>query len=222
MDGVIFDLNDCIVQRPDYPATVREAVANVLKRHYKRTAVPDHLLSDAWLVEHSGNKKNLFNYLLYHAGILSSARAELVEECRDEYYKLRDLSHAKKFPDTIFLEKISSPIGIVSNSSRETVDEILSLTRLHKLVEPDNVFANGGKSHVMAEAKQTMGDNIIYVGDTPEDICLGKQHNFFTVAIARNLLPTSKLMRARPNLILRSLAALPNLAKNGVEAYSAN
>ena len=222
MDGVIFDLNDCLVQRPDFSSAVRESVNNILKQHYKRTKVPTQFLTDPWLVEHGGNKGWLFNFLLYHAGVLTSTREELVQECRDEYYRLRDLSTVRKFPDAIFLGKIKQKLAIISNSSPETVTEILSSTHLQKYFNSNRIYANGGKSSILADAKADLGKNVIYVGDTPEDICLGRQHGFYTVAISRNIIPTAKLMRARPHLILRSLAALPHLAKHGVKAYGAN
>jgi len=209
MVGILFDLNNCLVHRQDIPFAVGNAVKKAVSEAGYEYTVPDKFLTDSYLTEHGRNHKLLFLKLLHHCKVETRFREEVLTRCLELYTQYKDYSLVTPYPDTEYLFELEVPTGIITNSSQETTDQILERTGLNF----EHHFTGGEKEKLIKQAKEKMGE-IVFVGDSTSDICLGKQNDLYTIALNRGIIPVGKLLRARPNLILNSLAPLPYFIEN--------
>lgn len=209
MDGILFDLNNCLVYRPDIPLAIAQAVRKAVSEAGYKYNVPEQFLTDSWLTERGKNRSLLFWQLLHHCKVDVEFRRELVQRCEELYKSSKDYSLVKPYQDIHHIFELDIPTGVITNSSPKTTEKILSSTGL----KFDHTFADGGKENLIESAKEKMGE-IILVGDSTEDICMGKQHEIFTVAMDRKIVPLNRLLRARPDLIISSLEPLNYLLGN--------
>ena len=208
MDGILFDLNNCLVHRRDIPIAIGQAVKKAAMDAGYEFKVPKKFLTEPWLTEWGESHKLLFWRFLHLCKVETKYREELARRCEELYQAGKDYSMVQLYPDTKYLFDLDVPTGLITNSSPETTAKILSATGL----KFDHIFANGGEENLMKAAKEQMGD-ILFVGDSTDDICLGRQHELKTIAINRGIVPLGRLLRARPDLILNSLSPLPYISK---------
>lgn len=207
MDGMIFDLNNCLVCRPDIPLAISQAIKRTVSEAGYEFRVPEKYLTDSWLTERGKNRRLLFWNFLHLCKVEVKYRDELASRAEELYRDYKDYAMVTPYQDTVHLSEIKIPKGLITNSSPTTTEKILSKTGL----KFDHVFADGGKENLMESAKEKMG-NVTFIGDSTEDICLGRRHELKTIAINRGIVPLNRLLRAQPDLILNSLAPLPYLS----------
>jgi 2-phosphoglycolate phosphatase len=137
-----------------------------------------------------------------------------------DYYTDHPTDHTRFMPAT--LETLDAlvpmPLAICTNKPRRTTDAVLSALRLaprfrvivaggdfpHKKPEPEPLL-------YIAERLGLEPGTLVIVGDGPQDVECGRAVVARTVGVEGGLIPRERLVAARPDELLPSLADLPAL-----------
>jgi HAD superfamily hydrolase (TIGR01549 family) len=120
------------------------------------------------------------------------------------------------------LKKMNLKLGLVSSGSRERVTSEVNEQRIesyfNSMVFGDDVGFEHGKpapeSLLMAVKRaRVVASDVLYVGDMVEDILTGKKAGTKTAAVLCGFATPELLMRAKPDLLLRDVSALPKAIK---------
>jgi HAD superfamily hydrolase (TIGR01549 family) len=120
------------------------------------------------------------------------------------------------------LKEMNLKLGLVSSGSRERVTSEVNEQGIgsyfDSMVFGDDVGFEHGKpapeSLLMAVKRARVGaSNVLYVGDMVEDILMGKKAGTKTAAVLCGFATPELLMRAKPDLVLRDVSALPKAIK---------
>ena len=123
------------------------------------------------------------------------------------------------------LKKMNLKIGLVSSGSRERVTSEVNEQRIEpyfdSMVFGDDVGFEHGKpapeSLLMAVKRaRVAASDVLYVGDMVEDILMGKKAGTKTAAVLCGFATPALLMRAKPDLVLRDVSALPKAIKKEI------
>jgi phosphoglycolate phosphatase len=137
-----------------------------------------------------------------------------------DYYTDHPTDHTRFMPATLeTLDALGAmPLAICTNKPRRTTDAVLSALRLsprfrvvvaggdfpQKKPEPEPLL-------YIAERLGLDPGTLVIVGDGPQDIECGRAVGARTVGIEGGLIPRERLIAARPDELLPSLADLPAL-----------
>lgn len=213
MDGLVFDLNDCLVDRSDVPLAVQNAVEYVLEENELPFHLSDGFFDRGWLIERGKNKQWLFDFLLMQNGVPYPERSRMVKRCLKYYTYLSCKSAAgvSPFEDTSVLKRLNLPLAIVTNTPMKVAKTILRNTELGDYFDRELVFANGNKVRAIRTVAEDLGSSpneLGYVGDASNDICVGRIVGARTVAIDRGHVPIDRILKTRPNLVIKNLAMI--------------
>jgi HAD superfamily hydrolase (TIGR01509 family) len=120
------------------------------------------------------------------------------------------------------LKKMNLKLGLVSSGSRERVTSEVNEQRIESyfdsMVFGDDVGFEHGKpapESLLMAVKRTRvaATDVLYVGDMVEDILMGKKAGTKTAAVLCGFATPELLMRAKPDLVLRDVSALPKAIK---------
>ena len=209
----MFDLNDCLVDRSDVPLAVQKAVECVLEETEHPFYLPNELFDRGWLIERGENKNWLFDYLLMRNGVPHPDRKKMVDRCMKYYtYQVcKSVKEVTPFDDTRMLKKVKQPLSIVTDTPMKLARRILKSTELGDLFEKRMVFANTNKVHAIRRIAEDLGtapNQLVYVGDAPRDVCAARVVGARAVAVDRGFVPMDRILRARPNLVVKNLAMI--------------
>ncbi len=123
------------------------------------------------------------------------------------------------------LKEMKMKLGLVSSGSRERVTSEVKEQRIeayfNSMVFGDDVGFEHGKpapeTLLMAVKRaRVVASEVLYVGDMVEDILMGKKAGTKTAAVLCGFATPENLMRAKPDLVLRDVSALPDAIKKGI------
>jgi HAD superfamily hydrolase (TIGR01549 family) len=120
------------------------------------------------------------------------------------------------------LKEMNLKLGLVSSGSRERVTSEIKEQRIESyfdsMVFGDDVGFEHGKpapEPLLMALKRAHVDasDVLYVGDMVEDVLMGKKAGTKTAAVLCGFATPELLMRAKPDLVLRDVSALPKAIK---------
>jgi len=123
------------------------------------------------------------------------------------------------------LKKMHLKLGLVSGGSRERVTSEISEQGIEAYFDTmlfgDDVGFEHGKpapETLLMAIKQAhvVASEVLYVGDTVEDILMGKKAGTKTAAVLCGFATRQSLIRSQPDFVLRDVSALPDTIKKEV------
>ncbi|MGZ4863090.1 MAG: HAD family hydrolase [Halobacteriota archaeon] len=120
------------------------------------------------------------------------------------------------------LKEMNLKLGLVSSGSRERVTGEIKEHRIgiyfDSMVFGDDVGFEHGKPApetllIAVKRAHVAASDVLYVGDMVEDVLMGKKAGTKTAAVFCGFATPELLMRAKPDLMLRDVSALPEAIK---------
>ena len=107
-------------------------------------------------------------------------------------------------------------LGIVTAGTRDRIDRELNRLGLSETfpatVCHEDVVEKKPHPEGLEQALRALGatpGSCCYVGDTPDDIEMGRRARVFTVAVLSDYVPRARLEESRPDLLMNGIADLP-------------
>jgi phosphoglycolate phosphatase len=210
---VVFDLDGTLV---DSRQDIADATNHTLARSGRAA------LSEAEITSYVGDGARL---LLSRAARVAEDAPELEALLREflEFYTAHAADNTRPLPhaEAVLTELYPIwPLALCTNKPRRTTDAVveeLALGRFFRMVvagddlpkkkpEPEPVLT-------IAEQLGVAPESLVMVGDGPQDVLAGRRAGARTVGLEGGLQDRARLLAARPDAMLESLADLPALLR---------
>jgi phosphoglycolate phosphatase len=212
VEAVVFDLDGTLV---DSRADIVAAASHALRVHGWSD------LPAAEIVGHVGNGAR--RLVAGCAGIDEHApEVEQLLATFLDYYTAHPTDHSTLLPGvaSALAELSGLPLAVCTNKPRVTTDLVLAnldLARHFSVVvaggdlprpKPDPV-----QLRTIAARLRVRSEHLVMVGDGPQDVECGRAVGAFTVGVDGGLCPRQRLLAARPDVQIASMADLPETVR---------
>ena len=216
-EAVVFDLDGTLI---DSRSDIAAAANHMLRTH----GYPE--LPQGTIAGYVGDGARL---LVARCTRLSEDASELdaLLETFLEYYTDHPTDQSRFMPAAIeTLDALAPlPLAICTNKPRQTTDAVLTALGLlprfavvvaggdlpHKKPEPEPLLYIAGQLSLHPHC-------LVMVGDGPQDVECGRAVGARTVGVEGGIIPSERLVAARPDALIPSLAELPALLSRWREA----
>jgi len=209
VSGVVFDLDGTLV---DSRRDIAEAANHALEKAGLPRLPHDELES------YVGDGAPLLMARAARVDVKDSKTRVLVADFLD-YYADHPIDHTDLMPGAFdalrTLERY--PLGVCTNKPRRTAVAVLRGLQLEArfkgVVAGDDLPRQKPDPAMVVEAARLLGvpfAEVVMVGDGPQDVLAGRAAGAFTVGIRGGIQALDRLTAAEPDLILDTLAELPD------------
>ena len=212
---VLFDLEGTLVQSIE---TDQEAIREVrigTKKKLLELGIPPRVLEG---VRSSTLMRNrAFLYVEEHFSEKMAKRFHIEMDRFQKSYELRYADRSKIFPDTLpalrKLERLGCKMGLVTNTSREAANRILSMHGLETFFEvivtrEDVKRLKPDPEGILLALNRLDASDFVFVGDLIHDSRAAAKAGGLSIIVNRN--PSNRL-RFHANYVVRSLMEVPGL-----------
>jgi phosphoglycolate phosphatase len=123
-----------------------------------------------------------------------------------------------------FLKQYNIPTAVVSNHTREGIESQLRRLQLTKMFTEILCHDNRSGTHLKRSKREWVGDylsrtgykpaNVIFIGDSDEEIHVGKEFGLITVAITDGYYSDARLIAEKPDYLIRNFGKIVPIVLN--------
>jgi phosphoglycolate phosphatase len=215
--GVVFDLDGTLI---DSGGDIVMAVNHALEVHDKSR------LPSATILRFVGDGARL---LCARAAGLADKHPDVdrILESYLAYYLEHPADHTRWMPHAraVLDELKRYPLAIATNKPRSTTDVVLGRLGVRTLFAA--IAADGDFSAIKPSPEPIFGiakqlgvepSQLVMVGDGPQDIEAGRRAGCRTIGVLGGFLPAERLSAAQPDVLIESLAELPQILSRWEDA----
>lgn len=210
VSGVVFDLDGTLVDS-------RRDIAESANHALERAGLPR--LPHAELESYVGDGAPM---LMARAAKLDVKHAKIAAMVADflDFYAMNPIAHTALMPGALeALEGLSSyALGVCTNKPRRTSLAVLQGLKLEArfagVVAGDDLPQRKPDPAMVHETARRMGvptSEVVMVGDGPQDVLSGRAAGAYTVGVRGGIQAYERLQACNPDVIIDSLAELPEV-----------
>jgi 2-phosphoglycolate phosphatase len=209
ISGVVFDLDGTLV---DSRRDIAEAANHALEKAGLSR------LSHEELESYVGDGAPLLMARAARLDVKDEKTALMVADFLD-YYAEHPIDHTQLMPGTLqaleALSVLALPLGVCTNKPRRTSIAVLRglelEARFRGVVAGDDLPQRKPDPAMVVESARLLGvpvDEVVMVGDGPQDVLAGRRAGAFTVGVRGGIQAEERLLAAEPHVVIDTLAEL--------------